>query len=163
MRRRNRLIRHALLVALAAAGAGTLALLGAPTGRANDPPPAKILVKFQPGVDGSSAVIDKGDDPTATTKTKVIVVELKPGETADQGLADYVTTPDVAYAEPNVTYTGALDSPNDPSFSSQWALSQIQALGAWTLHPGSYSASGGAVVAVVDSGIDATNPDLADG
>src|SRR5207244_2039112 len=108
MDRRTLLARHALMIA-AIVGAGALSLLGAPVGQADLAHPKTILVKFKPGIDGSSAVVNNGDDPTAITKTDVVVVELKDGETPEQGLADYGVSPEVAYAEPNTTYTGALD------------------------------------------------------
>ena len=152
-----------LLLTAAVAGAGALALLGAPAGQADPSANATILVKFQPGVDGSATVTNHGDVPTTTAETGVVLVGLKPGETVGQGLMDYGASPDVVYAEPNATYTGALEAPNDPSFSSQWALSRIHALDGWAKSPNSYGASGGPVIAVVDSGIDSTNPDLADG
>jgi thermitase len=47
--------------------------------------------------------------------------------------------------------------PNDPSFASQWHLAAIQAPQAWDLSTG----SSGIISAVIDSGVDATHPDLA--
>jgi hypothetical protein len=47
--------------------------------------------------------------------------------------------------------------PNDPNYASQWHLSKIQAPSAWDLSKG----SSGMTVAVLDSGIDSTHPDLA--
>jgi uncharacterized membrane protein len=162
MDKRTLLTRHGLLTAVIV-GAGALSLLGAPVGQADPAHPKTILVKFKPGIDGSSTVVNNGDDPTAITKTNVVVVDLKDGETLEEGLAAYGTSPEVAYAEPNATYAGALDPPSDPSFSSQWALSRIQALDGWARYPGSYFSSEGSVVAVVDTGVDATSPDLSDG
>jgi subtilisin family serine protease len=70
--------------------------------------------------------------------------------------------PDVLYAEPN--YRVQMNAtPDDPLFSSQWALNGnqyvkgINAPEAWDLTTGSKDA----VVAVVDSGVDYTHPDLA--
>jgi len=55
-------------------------------------------------------------------------------------------------------HTGAASNvPNDPNYSSQWHLSQIQAPQAWAVNTGAPSV----VVAVVDSGVDGTHPDLA--
>src|SRR3954452_19458404 len=48
--------------------------------------------------------------------------------------------------------------PNDPLFPRQWGLQQIHAPQAWAL--GALGA--GATIAVVDSGVDATHPDLRD-
>ncbi len=45
---------------------------------------------------------------------------------------------------------------NDPFFDRQWALEQIGAPRAWTLTRGA-----GAVIGIVDSGVDASHPDLA--
>src|SRR5262249_20262486 len=126
-------------------------------------PPLTILVKFKPGIDGAAAAKKKGDDPAATTKTKVVVVKLTSGKTAAQALGAYRSDPAVAYAELNTSYSGALAPPNDPSFGSQWALSRMQALTGWASSRGTSSTTAGAPVAIVDSGIDATSPDLADG
>ena len=49
------------------------------------------------------------------------------------------------------------DLPNDPLFPSQWSLSAVNAAGAWALTHGSSSV----VVADLDSGVDASHPDLA--
>src|SRR5206468_1832965 len=44
-----------------------------------------------------------------------------------------------------------------------WGLSRIQAFDAFAQYPGSYFSGAGATVAVVDTGIDTTGPDLSDG
>ena len=79
----------------------------------------------------------------------------------------YRQDPNVLYAEPNYIVR-ALTSPNDPLFSSQWSLQNTGQLGgtpgadihatqAWNLTTGSASV----VVAVIDTGVDYTHPDLA--
>lgn len=62
--------------------------------------------------------------------------------------------PEVADAQPNYLY--ALASPSDPYYGSQWPLPQIDAERAWKVATGH-----GVVVAVLDSGIVASHPDLA--
>jgi subtilisin family serine protease len=47
-------------------------------------------------------------------------------------------------------------TPNDPDYSSQWHLPQISAPAAWGVTTGSASI----IVAVIDSGVDGTHPDL---
>jgi thermitase len=53
--------------------------------------------------------------------------------------------------------TAAAIVPNDPGWTQQWGLRQVEAPAAWALMSG---ASRQVVVAVVDSGVDPTQPDL---
>lgn len=68
--------------------------------------------------------------------------------------------PSVEYAEPN--YLGEfadlptpLSTPNDPSYASAWWLDSVRARHAWAVSTGQ-----NVIVAVVDSGVDRTHPDL---
>src|SRR5205823_10903745 len=54
-------------------------------------------------------------------------------------------------------------APSDPSYSPQWALQTIHPLDGWSIFPGSFNASAGATIAIVDSGIDSSHPDFAAG
>ncbi len=86
---------------------------------------------------------------------------------------NYLACPNVEYAEPN--YIGHLCSiPNDPDFSRQWGLHNtgqnfwentsgtldvdIDAPEAWDIETGSSDI----IIAIIDTGIDYTHPDLAD-
>ncbi len=60
------------------------------------------------------------------------------------------------YLEPDVKFQ-ALFEPNDPKWSSQWGLRKVEANYAWNTTTGSSSV----LVAIVDTGIDYTHPDLA--
>ncbi|NLD43452.1 MAG: S8 family serine peptidase, partial [Chloroflexi bacterium] len=64
--------------------------------------------------------------------------------------------PAVAYAEPDYLAVPAV-TPNDPRYSEQWALGAIGAPAAWDVTTG----AGSVAIAVVDSGVDLTHPDLA--
>ena len=64
--------------------------------------------------------------------------------------------PGVAYAEPNRIIYGEA-APNDQYYSSLWGMMKIEAPLAWDRFTGSNDV----VVAVLDSGIDYTHPDLA--
>lgn len=61
----------------------------------------------------------------------------------------------VEYAEPDYIARAAL-TPNDPEYTNQWALTKINAPAAWDVTQG----AGAAVIALIDSGIDDTHPDL---
>jgi thermitase len=54
-------------------------------------------------------------------------------------------------------YARTAATPNDPSYVLQWYLPKIQATQAWAVTTGSPSVT----VAVIDSGVDTTHPDLA--
>jgi putative cell wall-binding protein len=81
--------------------------------------------------------------PTPTVATAIARAEREPG---------------VAWAEVDVPLRAAASvTPNDPSFPDQWAPRRVRAPEAWARSTGDTSV----VVAVVDSGVDATHPDLA--
>ncbi len=65
---------------------------------------------------------------------------------------------DVAYAQPNYRYEAQAPAPDDSFFNSLWGLGSdpgVGALAAWDRTRGA-----GEVIAIVDSGIDLTHPDL---
>ena len=65
--------------------------------------------------------------------------------------------PGVRYVEPNRRYTASsLAAPSDPLFGRQWGLRSTRAPRTWPVTRGD-----GVPVAVLDSGLDASNPDLA--
>ena len=70
----------------------------------------------------------------------------------------YRGLPGVVYAEPNYVARSHL-SANDPFFAQQWALSRTSAPEGWAIFPGSF-VSAGAPIAFVDSGVEASHPDL---
>lgn len=63
----------------------------------------------------------------------------------------------VEFAEPNYKLSLAT-TPNDPEFSNQWNLSKINMPSAWNISTGSTNIS----IAVIDTGVDWSHPDLAD-
>ncbi len=95
----------------------------------------------------------------------VYVLELAPNADVTAAAAEFAKDPHVAYAQPNYLATASF-TPNDPYYSSQgswgqpyddlWGLKKIQADKAWDVTQGQ-----GIVVAVVDSGLDYTHPDIA--
>ncbi|MDX6768021.1 MAG: S8 family serine peptidase [Elusimicrobiota bacterium] len=83
-------------------------------------------------------------------------VSLPDGMSVAQGLQALAALPGVLAAEPNHAFR-AVRAVNDPLASSQYGLTQIQAQQAWDYEVGSSSR---VTVAVVDSGIETTHPDL---
>lgn len=83
------------------------------------------------------------------------VVQFNKG-TVQEKLKAYKNNPHVEYAEPNY-YFHAFWTPNDPYFSSQYGLQKIKAPQAWD----SQRSDPGVKVAIVDTGVQGSHPDLA--
>jgi subtilisin family serine protease len=121
-----------------------------------------ILVKFRRSASAETKVAASHDDVAGAVAGGVTVVDPQAGESVDQALAEYRARPDVAYAEPNTRlHAFSLSPPNDPDFGTQWALSNISALSGWSVFPGTFAPTPMAPIGIVDSGVDATHPDLA--
>jgi subtilisin family serine protease len=83
----------------------------------------------------------------------VRIVEVPPQ--AERAVAAALArNPNIAFAEPDVLVEQTA-IPNDPSFGEQWHLAKMQAPTAWDTSDGS-----GVIVAVCDSGVFASHPDL---
>jgi len=130
----------------------------------------EILVKFKAGIPELQK--DKVHAGLGSLKLKdfsmlrIQHVKLKPGMGVEEAIALYRTSPFVEYAEPNYIVS-TMQYPNDPSLSELWGLNNtgqtggtpgadISAPEAWDLTTGSSSV----VVAVIDTGVDYTHPDL---
>jgi hypothetical protein len=132
--------------------------------------PGKVLV----GVDDSAseehvrglASAVRGSVLRSFTASRVHVLSVPKG--SELSMVSVLKGLDhVRYAEPNYIYhLQNLPQPNDPLFNQQWNLSIISAaMQGWSDYPNCWSCQGndanGPIVAIVDSGIDLTNPDLA--
>ncbi len=78
-----------------------------------------------------------------------------PAVAAEKLLQALQRNADVEYAEPDPV-AQALGTSNDPYFASQWHLAKIEAPAAWD----STTGSSGVIVAVLDTGVLASHPDL---
>jgi thermitase len=124
----------------------------------------QVLVKFKKGTTAAdrdtafkqnrSKQVDKvyGDE--------VYVVEPQDGSSSSKKSSDFKRNGKVLYAEPNVELHTMVAAPNDPLFAQQYALQRISAVAGWTAFPNAYPSSGGAKIAVIDSGIDTDHADL---
>ncbi|MEW6047407.1 MAG: S8 family serine peptidase, partial [Bacillota bacterium] len=86
------------------------------------------------------------------------LVRLQGGDNVETVVARLKADPSVEYAEPNYIYKASQTGPNDRYYPEQWGLPAIQAPEAWKALT---QTSGGIAVAVVDTGVDYTHPDLA--
>lgn len=127
--------------------------------------PQKDQAKSQAGVDATVLNIGPGGSDRAQ------LVKLEKGVGVKQVVARLEKSPGVAYAEPNYV-VNALYTPDDPDLADQWGLrntgqtingtagtpdADADALAAWDAENGAYYQT---TVAVIDTGIDATHPDL---
>lgn len=102
----------------------------------------QYIVKFKPGADDVMPVKE------ALARFKFSKALLVSGETLiDPNLAEYI--------EPNYILK-ADGTPNDPDFSKLWGLKKIGLDTAWDR----ITSSSEIVIAIIDSGIDYTHPDL---
>jgi hypothetical protein len=145
-----------------------------PAGSARFQPQAEILVGFKPGVSAASqrAVLSTlGAAPEQRLRPIRTYLASVASLREASVLATLARDPRVRYAEPNFRYR-ADAVPNDPSFTQLWGLSNtgqivngvagtadadIDAPEAWSVSTGSPDVT----VAVIDTGVDYTHPDLA--
>jgi subtilisin family serine protease len=141
--------------------------------------PGEILVRFKPGMTGSevNSIHNRAGQMAvknfyATHKEQRIItrVKLREGVSINEAISWYKRNPAVEHAQPNYIYRFKA-APNDPLFGQLWGLNNtgqsvdgvvgtedadIDALEAWdvatNLSP--------VVVAVLDTGVTLTHPDL---
>jgi subtilisin family serine protease len=136
----------------------------------------ELLVKFKTGVSQSDSSQIHRAARASVKNTFTIVpgleqVNLPEGLSVEDAIEQYLSDPNVEYAEPNyLRYASSISPriPNDTYFARQWSLmntgiiadgtpgADIQATDAWGINTGSSSVP----IAVIDTGIDYDHPDL---
>jgi subtilisin family serine protease len=121
--------------------------------------PGEVLVRFKPSVSADEKrQLHDGFENVALARSARLGIDrvrLHPSESIEAAIERYRGDIRVEYVEPNLLVHPAL-VPDDPMLASQYALPRIDALSAWD-HVSDASA---VTVAVVDSGIDLSHPDL---
>lgn len=142
--------------------------------------PNRVIVKFKAGLSGSqknSAKKVAGLDGLfkrigSAGKNKIEAYRLKNGVSVSQSIKRLKASGQVAYAEPDYAVKASTTFPDDTYYSEQWGLSnngqtiegQVGTVDADIDWPEAQSLLGPpaamATVAVIDSGIDLTHPEL---
>jgi thermitase len=121
----------------------------------------RALVKFRASIDESrvkSILKTYGLREQRKLKSGTVRVLLLPAGMDERELAQRLRAlPEVEFAEPDYQLPLAGMVPNDPLFASEWHLPVINASDAWAYSTGSNHIT----IAICDTGIDATQPDLA--
>ncbi|MEM3478744.1 MAG: S8 family serine peptidase [Candidatus Bathyarchaeia archaeon] len=123
------------------------------------PSRAELLLRFKPGVcrhAGEGLLRSIGACVTDKIPQISVLVISVPEGAAERVKSALMRNPMVDFVEENRLIEPS-QTPNDPYYSKQWHLPTIGAPGAWDVSTGSQSI----VVAVLDSGVDPSHPDLA--
>lgn len=116
--------------------------------------PDRLLVKLRPGHAGPFQR-EVQEARALHGAPELFLVPVPKGLSVREAVRRYAKRPDVLYAEPDAIAT--LDTvPGDSRWSEQWDMIKISAPAAWDIQ----TDSSDQVVAVVDSGIDFSHPDL---
>ena len=135
--------------------------------------PNHLLVRFASGIESArrAQILNTLGGAQITREYQLVpglcLVTLPAGQTVQQALLSYNATSGILYAEPN--YLAHIDAtiPNDPLFPELWGMrntgqtggtpgADIHATEAWDFTTGNRQV----VVAVIDTGVDYTHPDL---
>lgn len=124
--------------------------------------PNRLLVRFRTGISATTETQVR-DSMGATLMRayhlvpglELVKVASGPGPKALDAVASLSRNANVLYATPDVAYR-VQTIPDDPLYEQQWGMESIGAPEAWERSTGSKSV----IVAVLDTGIDLTHPDL---
>jgi len=123
---------------------------------------SRVLVKFRLGVSSNAARQQvtaehaRLEAAPELARLGVLMLKVPPGQVL-QVVAHLKQNPTVEFAEPDYQVQAVDTTPNDSSWGSQYGPTNIQALQAWDITTGSSAVT----IAVIDTGVDLTHPDLA--
>ncbi len=120
----------------------------------------ELLVKFKKS--GTGKTLHKSVGSTLKSSIKMLKIDhvaIPQGMTVQQAIALYRANPEVEFAEPNYRVRKAV-IPDDPLYmAGQWNLPLIAAPAAWSRATGGNTTES-VIVAVLDTGVAYTHPDL---
>ncbi len=116
--------------------------------------PSHVLVRFR---NGSPADFLPGSGPARRFpgEPDLLLVEKPPGLSVAEAVRQYRAKSNVLYAEPDFLVQ-TVATPADPLWNQQWDMAKISCPAAWD----SQTDASDVIVAVLDTGIDFTHPDL---
>lgn len=126
--------------------------LAGPVGSVQD----ELLVAFHPHTDVDTVLHGHGAARLEHLAAIGVHRVRVPAAARDAIASAFAHHPQVKFVELNRVLK-ADATPDDPLYASQWHLPKIDAPGAWALTTG----TPGIVIAILDSGVDPTHPDLA--
>ena len=124
----------------------------------NDAAQQRAIVGFSPSIPSNlDAILARHGGSKVSINYALRFVVLTVGN-IDQFMQGMKMEANVRYVEPDIVVhaTAFPPTPNDPGFSSQWGPQDIYAPQAWGITVGSRSVT----VAIIDTGVDYTHPDL---
>ena len=128
-------------------------------GAAADAVPGRLLVKPRDGVNETGLqqlfATHGAQQHSAIQQINVRILDV-PEAAQEHVLEALQHNPNIEFAEPDALHQPSL-IPNDTYYSFAWHLPKIQAPQAWDITTGSSSVT----IAILDTGVESTHPDLA--